>query len=263
MEIYQVDAFSDSLFSGNPAAIIPLKKWLNSDDMQQIASENNLSETAFFVKDKVDEFKIRWFTPETEVDLCGHATLATAHVLYEHLEFDDTKTINFHSHSGRLTVEKVDDMYWLNFPSKPPKAVSPPKLLPEAIGTIPVYTGVNTDLLVLVENETMVRKMSPDLVILKRLDVRGVIVTARSDDKHFDFVSRFFAPAVGVPEDPVTGSAHTVLTPFWSKRLGKKDLIGRQLSKRGGTLRCSLEGDRVRIGGSAITYLTGRILVDE
>jgi len=263
MEIYQVDAFSDSLFAGNPAAIVPLKKWLNGEDMQQIASENNLSETAFFVKEKEGEFKIRWFTPETEVDLCGHATLAAAHVLYQHLGFDTEKTVNFLSHSGKLTVEKTNGMYWLNFPAKPPKAVSAPKLLPEAIGTIPLYTGTNTDLLVLVENEAIVRKMNPDLAILKRLDVRGVIITAKSDDAQYDFVSRFFAPAVGVPEDPVTGSAHTILTPFWSKRLGKENLVGRQLSKRGGTLRCSLIGDRVRIGGSAVTYLTGRILIDE
>ncbi len=262
MDIFQVDAFSDSLFSGNPAAVIPLRKWINSEEMQLIAAENNLSETAFFVKEKEGNFKIRWFTPETEVELCGHATLAAAHVLYSHLDFKGDKII-FNSHSGRLTVKKTSDMYWLDFPAQPPNSVSVPKLLPEAIGTIPIYTGVNVDLLVLVGNESIVQKMDPDLMILKRLDVRGVIITAKSDDKKFDFVTRFFAPAVGVPEDPVTGSAHTVLAPFWSKRLGKNDLVSRQLSKRGGTLRCSLKDDRVKIGGSAITYLTGRISIDE
>lgn len=262
MDIFQVDAFSDSLFSGNPAAIIPLRKWINSDDMQLIAAENNLSETAFFVKEKDGNFKIRWFTPETEVELCGHATLAAAHVLYSHLDFKEDKII-FNSHSGRLTVEKSSDMYWLDFPAQPPNPVSAPKLLPEAIGTIPIYTGMNVDLLVLVGNESIVQKMNPDMMILKTLDVRGVIVTAKSNNDTIDFVTRFFAPAVGVPEDPVTGSAHTVLAPFWSKRLGKNDLVSRQLSKRGGTLRCSLNGDRVKIGGTAITYLTGRISIDE
>jgi len=262
MEIFQVDAFSKSLFSGNPAAIIPLRKWIKSDDMQKIAAENNLSETAFFVKEKDDMYKIRWFTPETEVELCGHATLAAAHVLYSHLQFKGNK-INFNSHSGLLTVEKSKNMYWLDFPAQPPNPVSAPKLLPEAIGTIPVYTGVNVDMIVLVENESVVQNMKPDMMILKRLDVRGVIITAKSDDDGFDFVTRFFAPGVGVPEDPVTGSAHTVLAPFWSKRLGKNDLVSRQLSKRGGTVRCSMNGDRVKIGGSAITYLTGRISFNE
>lgn len=262
MDIFQVDAFSEALFSGNPAAVIPLRKWINSEDMQLIAAENNLSETAFFVKEKEGNYKIRWFTPETEVELCGHATLAAAHVLYSHLDFKGEKVI-FNSHSGRLTVEKSIDMYWLDFPAQPPNPVSAPKLLPEAIGTIPIYTGVNVDLLVLVENESMVREMKPDMAILKRLDVRGVIITSKSDDDNVDFVTRFFAPAIGVPEDPVTGSSHTVLTPFWSQRLDKNELVSRQLSKRGGVIRCSLQGDRVKIGGSAINYLTGRISVDE
>ena len=261
MDIYQVDAFSEQLFSGNPAAVIPLKDWISTDQMQHIAAENNLSETAYLVKKEEGVYGIRWFTPETEVDLCGHATLAAAHVLYNHLKFSG-KAISFDSHSGRLRVEKESDMYWLDFPSQPPKPVKSPKLLPEAIGTMPIYTGVNVDLLVLIDGEQIVRKMRPDLEILKRLDVRGVIVTSVSDDERYDFVSRFFAPAVGVPEDPVTGSAHTVLTPFWSKRLDKKDLTARQLSKRGGTLRCSMNGDRVKIGGSAVTFMTGQISIE-
>lgn len=261
MNIYQVDAFSEQLFSGNPAAVIPLKKWISTDLMQLIAAENNLSETAYLVKKEEGVYGIRWFTPETEVDLCGHATLAAAHVLYTHLKFSG-KSIFFDSHSGRLSVEKKSGMYWLDFPSQPPKPVKSPKLLPEAIGTIPIYTGVNVDLLVLIDGEKILRKMRPDLEILKRLDIRGVIVTSASDDARFDFVSRFFAPAVGVPEDPVTGSAHTVLTPFWCKRLGKTELVARQLSKRGGTLRCSLNGKRVKIGGSAVTFMTGQISVE-
>jgi PhzF family phenazine biosynthesis protein len=260
MEIYQADAFTDKIFSGNPAAVIPLEKWLSADVMQQIASENNLSETAFFVKQDDGEFEIRWFTPETEVNLCGHATLASAHVLFTHLGFDNDQ-IRFQSKSGLLTVEKKEGLYWMDFPSNPPQPIPVPKLIPEAIGTIPIYTGVNTDLLVLVQDEDTLEKMNPDLLILKKMEVRGVIVTAPADDKEIDFVSRFFAPAVGVPEDPVTGSAHTVLSPFWSKRLGKKKLIARQISKRGGIVHCEQKDNRVNIGGHAVTYLTGTIRI--
>ncbi|REL37603.1 PhzF family phenazine biosynthesis protein [Rhodohalobacter sp. SW132] len=262
MDIYQVDAFTETLFKGNPAAIIPLKKWMNSEDMQHIAAENNLSETAFLVKKSEDRYGIRWFTPETEVDLCGHATLASAHVLFEHLGFSGEK-IRFDSHSGELNVQKKDNLYWLDFPSQPPSPVSVPKLLPEAIGCIPIYTGTNVDLLILVDSEKTVQKMKPDLEILKRMDVRGVIVTAEAEESGIDFVSRFFAPAVGVPEDPVTGSAHTVLTPFWSKKLGKTEFKAKQLSKRGGTLDTILKDDRVWIGGPAVTYMTGKIEISE
>jgi len=260
MKIFQVDAFSDRLFSGNPAAVIPLEKWPETDLMQMIASENNLSETAFFVPLKDGSYHIRWFTPKTEVELCGHATLASAHVLFTHLNFDREEVV-FNSHSGKLSVKQSGSTYWLNFPAQPPMPVKSPKLLPEAIGTIPIYTGTNVDLLVLVTGESIVRNMKPDMEILKRLDIRGVIVTAPSDREDTDFVSRFFAPAVGVPEDPVTGSAHTVLTPFWSKRLDKKDMQAHQISKRGGRLHCKMAGERVYIGGSAITYLTGTITV--
>jgi len=258
MKIFQVDAFTDRVFSGNPASVIPLEAWLDEETMQNIAIENNVSETAFFVEIEPGAYHIRWFTPETEVDLCGHATLATAHVLYNHLGFKKSK-VRFKSNSGDLFVEKKEQKYWLDFPSQPPKPISIPKLLPEAIGTIPVYTGVNVDLLVLVDSEQTVRSMRPDLLILKKMEVRGVIVTAPGNDH--DFVSRFYAPGVGVPEDPVTGSAHTVLTPFWAKRLGKSELSAFQVSKRGGELLCKDEGDRVKIGGSATTYLIGNIEV--
>lgn len=260
MDIYQVDAFTKDVFSGNPAAVVPLKKWIDDSLMQKIAAENNLSETSFFVKERDGSFRIRWFTPETEVDLCGHATLATAHVLYEHLNFDGDRIL-FHSNSGLLYVEKRDGCYWMDFPSNPPDPIPVPKLIPEALGVIPIYAGVNTDLLVLVQDEEMVQSMNPDLLILKKMEVRGVIVTAPSDQNGIDFVSRFFAPGVGVPEDPVTGSAHTVLTPFWAKRLGENDLRAKQISKRGGDIYCKLKGERVEIGGNAVTYLVGKIHV--
>jgi PhzF family phenazine biosynthesis protein len=258
MDIFQVDAFTDRIFSGNPAAVVPLKEWIDDDQMQRIAQENNLSETAFFVKNDDGTYRLRWFTPVTEVDLCGHATLASAHVLFEHLGFDED-LIRFESNSGELTVEKRNGRYWMNFPSNPPEPIPVPKLIPEAIGSIPLYTGVNTDLLILLQDEGMVREMNPDLLILKKMEVRGVIVTAPSDDENVDFVSRFFAPKVGVPEDPVTGSAHTVLAPFWAKRLQKNELCARQISSRGGKLDCLLKGDRVEIGGEAITYMSGTI----
>jgi len=258
MKIYQVDAFTEKVFSGNPAAIVPLDEWLDPHILQEIAVENNLSETAFFVKNEDGSYRIRWFTPETEVDLCGHATLASAHVLYEFLNFNGEKVV-FESNSGQLSVQKENNLYWMDFPSNPPKPVPVPKLLPEAIGVIPIYTGINTDLLVLLQDEETVRSVRPDLLILKKMEVRGTIITAPGKD--VDFVSRFFAPAVGVPEDPVTGSAHTVLTPFWSKRLKKEKLKARQVSKRGGDLTCIQKGDRVEIGGHAVTYMTGDISI--
>lgn len=258
MDIYQVDAFTKNIFSGNPAAVVPLDKWPTDGTMQMIASENNLSETAFFVPGKGGDFKIRWFTPTTEVDLCGHATLAASHVLFSHLGYAE-KTIRFQSNSGELTVEKRDDLYWMNFPAQPPDPIPVPKLIPDAIGTIPIYTGMNVDLLILVNDEETVAKMRPDLNLLEKMEARGVIVTARGDNE--DFVSRFFAPSVGVPEDPVTGSAHTVLTPFWAKKLGKDKLKARQLSKRGGVVHCINLGNRVEIGGPAKTYMTGTLQV--
>lgn len=258
MDIYQVDAFTDRVFKGNPAAIVPLNNWPEPGLMQQIAKENNLSETAFFVEEEDGSYRIRWFTPETEVNLCGHATLAAAHVLFKHLNFEGPRII-FQSNSGELRVELQDNCYWMNFPSRPPEPIPVPKLIPEALGMIPIYTGVNTDLMVLLPDENAVKNLDPDLLILKKMEVRGVICTAPGTD--VDFVSRFFAPSVGVPEDPVTGSAHTVLTPFWSKRLKKKKLKARQISRRGDDVLCVQKESRVEIGGPAVTYLTGSISI--
>lgn len=259
MKIFKVDAFTDSLFTGNPAAVVSVDEWPGTAKMQLIAMENNLSETAYIrKKDDKKTFDIRWFTPETEVDLCGHATLAAAHVIMSHIS-KGVNSVIFDSKSGVLRVEKSGNSYWLDFPTQVPKPVSMPKLLPEAIGTIPIFAGYNTDLMVLVENEQIIRDMKPNFEIIRNLDVRGVIVTAASDRESVDFVSRFFAPAVGVPEDPVTGSAHTLLTPFWSRKLGKKRMNAQQISGRGGALTCIDEGKRVKIGGSAITFLTGTI----
>ncbi|MCC5940493.1 MAG: PhzF family phenazine biosynthesis protein [Balneolaceae bacterium] len=260
MRIFQVDAFSKDVFKGNPAAVIPLEQWPEDSVLQQVAAENNLSETAFFSENSDGSYKLRWFTPETEVDLCGHATLASAHILFERLGYDKPE-ISFHSKSGVLTVIKRDGLYVMDFPSNPPKPIPVPKLLPEAIGIIPIYTGVNTDMLVFVQKEADVREIKPDMILLKRMEVRGIIVTAPADNPDVDFVSRFFAPAVGVPEDPVTGSAHTVLTPFWAKRLGKSRLKARQLSERGGELFCFQKEDRVEIGGNAVTYMEGEITI--
>ncbi len=260
MRIFQVDAFTDTVFKGNPAAVIPLQEWPDDRTLQQIAAENNLSETAYFSENEDGSFQLRWFTPETEVDLCGHATLASAHILFEQLNHQK-KEITFHTKSGKLTVQKRDDMYIMDFPSNPPKPVPVPKLLPEAIGIIPIYTGVNIDMLVLVQSEQDVRDIKPDMPLLKKMEVRGVIVTAPADEPQTDFVSRFFAPAVGVPEDPVTGSAHTVLTPFWAKRLGKNELRGMQISTRGGDLICIQKEGRVEIGGKAVTYMAGEITI--
>ncbi len=258
MKVFQVDAFTDQVFSGNPAAVIPLKEWPDTEILQKIAAENNLSETAYFKKQESGSFKIRWFTPLTEVDLCGHATLASAHVLFNHLGFSEGQ-IRFDSNSGELTVRKEENVYWMDFPANPPKPIPVPKLIPEAIGTIPIYCGVNTDLLVLVQDQETIRNLKPDLLILKKMEVRGVIVTAVCIDGEADFVSRFFGPAVGVDEDPVTGSAHTVLAPFWAKKIGKKRLKAKQISKRGGSLMCEVNGNRVLIGGEAVTYMKGEI----
>ena len=255
MKIYQVDAFADELFTGNPAAVSPLDRWLPDTLMQNIARENNLSETAFFVKEG-DVFHIRWFTPEIEVDLCGHATLASAHVLFRHLNYAGER-IQFNSKSGPLFVTKKDDLICLDFPAARYKKVDPPGELVDGIGLTPVETFQSTDYLLLLDSEKEVRKANPDFSLLARLDIRGIIITAKGDS--VDFVSRFFAPGVGINEDPVTGSAHTFLVPFWSERLGKTEFTAQQLSERGGTLYCKLSGDRVEISGRAVTYMEGEL----
>jgi PhzF family phenazine biosynthesis protein len=256
-KLYQVDAFTSRLFGGNPAAVCILGQWLDDSLMQRIAAENNLSETAFAVR-QGDGYGIRWFTPESEVDLCGHATLATAHVLFEHYAFPGRKII-FHTRtSGRLAVMKEDGSLTLDFPSDTlERAKAPPKLV-ESIGREPaeIYRG-RTDYLLIYEAQGDIEAISPDYRQLAVLDLRGIIVSAQGIDT--DFVSRFFAPGLGINEDPVTGSAHTTLTPYWAARLGKNSLTARQLSARKGELKCRLLGDRVHITGKAVTYLVGEI----
>lgn len=256
--IYQVDAFADKVFSGNPAAVCPLTRWPDDALMQQIAKENNLSETAFFVKTG-NVYHIRWFTPTVEVDLCGHATLASAHVLFEHLGFDND-ILFLTSRSGDLRVKKQDGMLVLDFPAGFYEEAEAPPALKEALGKSALHTVQALDYLMAVYNdEDFIRALQPDFQILRQLPYHAVIVTAPGNS--CDFVSRMFAPAIGIDEDPVTGSAHTILTPYWSKKLGKVHLLARQISERGGTLHCKMSGDRVEIGGQAVTYLTGHIEV--
>lgn len=260
LPIYQADAFTDQQFKGNPAAIVPLQSWLPRATMQAIAAENNLAETAFFVPNG-DAFDLKWFTPTVEVALCGHATLATARILYDFLGYTDDE-IRFDTTSGRLTVQRNGDLLTLNFPADMPALVSPTfhDELTAALGTEPleVYAG-KTDLMVVLETESAVAALQPDFRALAQLNVRGVMVTAPGDT--VDFVSRFFGPQSGIDEDPVTGSAHTTLTPFWAHRLGKLQLTARQISPRGGDLWLELLGDRVLISGKAVVYLKGEIFV--
>lgn len=260
LAIYQVDAFASQTFEGNPAAVCPLEEWLSDEVMQNIAMENNLSETAFFIKGG-DRFRLRWFTPTTEVDLCGHATLASAHVLFEHLGYDN-QVIRFSSNSGVLKVRKEGGQLLMNFPSSELHPADPPQFLEEALGLPAEEIYRDTDYLYIVETEQQVKNLKPDIRELEKADVRGIIVTAPADNANdYDFVSRFFAPAAGVDEDPVTGSTHTMLTPYWSRRLEKKELTGRQVSKRGGTVHCRYLDDRVELGGTAKTFMKGEIRV--
>lgn len=255
LTLYQVDAFAKEIFEGNPAAVCPLDEWLPDAMMQNIAMENNLSETAFFVKTG-DTYRLRWFTPTTEVDLCGHATLASAHVLFEELNYQDD-TIQFDSNSGPLQVQKRDGKLVMNFPTSDLNEASVPDFLEEAVGVPAIELYRDTDYLYVVESEEQVRALEPDIRAMKQADVRGIIVTAPGDQ--VDFVSRFFAPSAGVDEDPVTGSAHTMLTPYWSRRLKKNKLVGRQVSQRGGTVHCTHLDDRVELAGSAKTFMQAQI----
>ena len=260
LKIFQVDAFADKVFSGNPAAVCILDSWLDASLMQQIAAENNLAETAFVVKNN-DSYDIRWFTPEVEVDLCGHATLASAFVLFHHY-VPNSKTIAFHSHrNGPLTVEKGNDGYLvMDFPVDELVEVEPLSVMNEALGINPMKTlRGKTDYLLIYDNQKDIEDIRPDFFKLDKIDARGVIVSAKGNE--VDFVSRFFAPQSGINEDPVTGSAHTSLTPFWSKVLGKNKLSAKQLSRRGGELLCENLGKRIKISGKAIPYLTGEIEV--
>ena len=258
--LYQVDAFTDRLFGGNPAAVCPLDSWLPDDLLQQIAAENNLSETAYIIpSDAADhDFDIRWFTPTLEADLCGHATLAAAWVVQEHLG-RNPETVRFLSRSGMLGVTRDADELALDFPARPAVPTDPVPALAAALGGEPEETLEAVDYLAVFGSEQTVAGLKPDMRALAELDVRGIIVTAPG--RTCDFVSRFFAPRSGIDEDPVTGSAHCTLAPYWARRLDKTDLAARQISARGGELQCRLVGDRVHIAGRAVTFLQGAIEV--
>jgi len=255
LRMFQVDAFAVRPFEGNPAAVCPLEQWLPDELMQSIALENNLSETAFFIP-RGDGYSIRWFTPATEVDLCGHATLASAHVLFEHLGHDGDR-IQFDSRSGLLGVFREDGRIVLDFPARPPEPCATPPEIVEAFGVQPRECLHAEDLVVILDDAGSVRDADPDLDTLLRLDYRGIIISAEGRD--CDFVARFFGPAVGIPEDPVTGSAYTHLVPYWSDKTGRSSFHARQLSARGGELHCRLNNDRVLIAGSCVTFLEGTI----
>lgn len=256
--IYQIDAFTKNIFGGNPAAVCILESWIDVKTMQQISAENNLSETAFAVKTN-NKFEIRWFTPSVEIDLCGHATLAAAYVLFNYFHITDNQ-IQFYSHrSGNLSVEKErNGNLILDFPTNKAKEVDQNLLLNKAIGKTPIATlKSEDDYLLIYESQKEIEDIKPDLSALSKIKTRGVMVSSIGDT--VDFVSRFFAPAAGIDEDPVTGSAHCTLTPYWSDRLVKTKLSAKQLSKRGGDLNCELVGDRVKISGYCALYLIGEI----
>jgi len=255
IRLFQIDAFTDTLFKGNPAAVCPLESWLDDLTLQAIAAENNLSETAFFVK-RMEHYELRWFTPKTEVDLCGHATLASAYAIFSFLD-TAVKAVRFQTKSGWLSVERQDELLAMEFPARPGTRCEAPEILIEALGAHPKDCLLSRDYLVVFESEEIVRSVAPRMDKLAMLDCLGVIISAPG--ARSDFVSRFFAPKVGVPEDPVTGSAHCTLIPYWSGRLGKKKLHALQLSERGGELFCEHLGDRVRIAGRAVTFFEGFI----
>ena len=254
--IYQVDAFTSKIFEGNPAAVCPLKQWISEDIMQNIAQENNLSETAFFVK-KNNNFEIRWFTPVAELDLAGHPTLATAHVILKELKINLDKVIFKTKIKDTLNVIHKDNRYLMDFPSRDPEIDNNIDEVAEALGSRPKELYRHRDAVAVFDTEEKIKNIYPNMEKLKNLDYSSVIVTAKG--KNVDFVSRNFAPKLGIPEDPVTGSAHCELIPYWSKILNKKELLAHQISERGGKLYCTHNGDRVTIGGDAVTFLRGEI----
>ncbi len=253
IQLYQIDAFSNKVFAGNPAAVCPLDQWLDDTTLQNIAAENNLSETAFFVQQD-EAYHLRWFTPKAEVDLCGHATLASAFVIFEYLN-PLSEEVHFLTKSGKLTVQRDGDLLAMDFPARKPAPCAVPQLLRTALKKEPVAVLLARDYFVVYDNEQTVRSIQPDFELLRQLEALGIIITAVGDS--VDFVSRFFAPKVGINEDPVTGSAHCSLIPYWSEQLDKKKLHARQVSERGGELFCQDLGDRVKIAGNAVKYLDG------
>ncbi len=253
--LYQIDVFTDGVFKGNPAAVCPLKEWLDKDTMLSIAAENNLSETAFFVSNG-DFFELKWFSPKIEIDLCGHATLATAYVIFNYLK-PDINIVKFMTNSGELTVSRNDNMLIMNFPSSKSEPVKIPQKLIDGLQATPIETLKSRDYLAVFNSEEVIRSIKPDFEILNELDCLGIIISAVGNDS--DFVSRFFAPGAGINEDPVTGSAYTTLIPYWSNKLGKKELHAFQVSERQGEVFCKDLGERVEISGQAITYLIGEI----
>ena len=255
LPIYQIDAFAKKPFEGNPAAVIPLNDWLSDCVMQSIAEENNLAETAFFVQND-SGFNIRWFTPNKEVKLCGHATLASAFVLFNYLGYE-SDSITFNSLSGSLGVTRSGDLLTLDFPSQKPEKCEAPAKLIDGLGQIPLECYKNEDYVAVFDNENEISNITPNYGNLEKLDLRGVIVTAPSST--YDFVARFFAPKFGIPEDPVTGSAYTQLIPYWAEKIGKSKFSAKQISPRGGELMCELKGDRILISGSAVMYMEGRV----
>ena len=259
LSLYQIDAFASKLFEGNPAAVVPLDEWLPDKKMQSIAEENNLSETAFLVP-KDSGFHIRWFTPKGEVDLCGHATLATAYVLFNILGYKREK-IEFDSRSGLLLVTKDNERIVLDFPAQPPVLCDIPKEIGKAFDITPAECLKSEDYIVVFEREIDIESAKPDFGQLSKLDLRGVIITAKSS--RYDFIARFFAPKYGIVEDPVTGSAYTQLAPYWASKTGLKRFRVKQVSSRGGELTCQLVDDRVFISGKAVKYLEGKIRIEK
>ena len=262
LQIFQIDAFTSEPFRGNPAAVVPLDSWLADELMLKIAAENNLAETAFFVKGEDGRYDIRWFTPRVEVNLCGHATLASAHVVFNELK-SEKDFIQFHSHrSGPLGVARREDRLILDFPAYPVTEIEQSDELAQAVGKVPakVFETQGKMVIMLLDSETDVRGAEPDFAALEKLPYDEVIITARGDDA--DFVSRMFAPRIGIPEDPVTGAIHCSLIPYWAEQIGKTELYAKQVSSREGELFCELRGDRVSIGGNAALYLKGEIYVE-
>lgn len=255
--IFQIDAFTTRRYAGNPAAVMPMDRFLDDAVLQAIAAENNLAETAFLVPEGGD-YRLRWFTPTTEVPLCGHATLASSAVVMERLE-PGRRQVIFHSASGPLTVSRTDAGYVMDFPARTSEPVSTPSGLAEALGVVPIEVVADAfNYLALLESAQVVRELSPDIAAIARMDRSGVIVTAVGDGVH-DFVSRYFAPAKGIPEDPVTGGAHCALAPYWAKRLNKTAFRAYQASRRGGEIICRLAGDRVELEGTCVFYMEGEV----